>query len=36
MKAQLAGLAKAERRSASQMVVILLEEAVEARAVKKG
>jgi predicted transcriptional regulator len=36
MKAVLTQLAKAEQRSASQMVVILLEEALEARAVKKG
>ena len=36
MKAVHAQLAKAERRSASQMAVILLEEALEARAVKKG
>ena len=36
MKAQLAGLAKAERRSASQMAVILLEEALEARGKQKG
>ena len=36
MKAVQAQLAKAERRSASQMAVILLEEALEARAIKKG
>jgi predicted transcriptional regulator len=36
MKAELAKLAQAERRSASQMAVILLEEALEARARKKG
>ena len=36
MKAVLAALAKAERRSASQMAVILLEEALEARSMKKG
>jgi predicted transcriptional regulator len=35
MKAELAELAKAERGSASQMAVILLEEALEARATKK-
>jgi predicted transcriptional regulator len=31
-KAKVAGLAKAERRSASHMAVLLLEEALEARA----
>ena len=36
MKAELAKLAKAERRSASQMAVILLEEALEARHSQKG
>ena len=36
MKAELSKLAKGERRSASQMAVILLEEALAARAVKKG
>jgi len=36
MKAKVAGLAKAERRSASQMAVILLEEALEARGRQKG
>jgi predicted transcriptional regulator len=36
MKAVLAQLAKAERRSASQMAVILLEEALEARGKQKG
>ena len=36
MKAKLAKLAKADRRSASQMAVILLEEALGARAGKKG
>jgi predicted transcriptional regulator len=36
MKEELAKLAKSERRSASQMAVILLEEALEVRAAKKG
>ena len=36
MKAVLTQLAKAEQRSASLMAVILLKEALEARAVKKG
>jgi hypothetical protein len=36
MKAELAKLAQSERRSASQMAVILLEEALEARQGKKG
>jgi predicted transcriptional regulator len=36
MKAELAKLAKAERRSTSQMAVILLEEALENRATKKA
>ena len=36
MKAKLAKLAESERRSASQMAVILLEEALEVRAGKKG
>jgi hypothetical protein len=36
MKAELAKLAKAERRSASLMAMILLEEALEARQGKKG
>ena len=35
MKAELPKLAKAERRSASQMAVILLEEALEGRQWKK-
>jgi predicted transcriptional regulator len=36
MKAELAKLAKAERRSVSQMAVILLEEALGVRQGKKG
>jgi hypothetical protein len=36
MKAELSRLAKGERRSASQMAVILLEEALEARGKQKG